>query len=226
MPIFSRGPIKFPKVEIKDSWMKRLLGALKGPKPEKGPERRVDPQVPRYTQLPEKVRVRGPSGRSVVARVAHYDPDMGPQGMVMLPDGSRFEAEREPRRWSRELGSELGLGRQPAALVRHGNEFYLLIREGIMDFRTWLMREDWQQEMFAGQEEDWEDLQRWTKQLTDSTGDVYSVAVKGDVEGYEDAREADMFVLYINGDEITEGDLPEIKQRIRQIAREAGEYLD
>jgi len=88
------------------------------------------------------------------------------------------------------------------------------------------MREDWQQEMFAGQEEDWKDLQRWTKQLTDSTGDVYSVAVKGDVEGYEDAREADMFVLYINGDEITEGDLPEIKQRIRQIAREAGEYLD
>ena len=229
MPIFSRGPMKFPKpAEIKDSWGKRLWRAMKGgEEPEDRPQRRPDPQTQRHRQIPEKVRVRGPSGRSVVATIAHYDPDVSPRtGMVMLPDGGHFEPRIRPRRWSRELGQELGLGRQPVALVKHANEYYLLIQEGIMNFREWLIREDWQQDMFAGQEDDWEILQQWTKQLSKRTGDVYSVAVKGDVKDYDDPREADMFILYINGEEITEGDLREIRGRIRQIAKEYGEYLD
>jgi hypothetical protein len=36
------------------------------------------------------------------------------------------------------------------------------------------------------------------------------------VENYDDPREADMFVIYINGEEIMEGDLSEIKNRVRQ----------
>jgi len=85
--------------------------------------------------------------------------------------------------------------------------------------------ENWEKDMMAQQEQDWKQLQIWTKALSDQTGDNYSVAVQGGVDGYKEPREADTFVLYINQQEITEGDLDQIKQRVQQIAKENGIYL-
>ena len=87
-----------------------------------------------------------------------------------------------------------------------------------MNFRLWLENEDWQQEILGQQERDWKQLQQWTRKLSDYTDDIYSISAS-------DPRESDMFVLYINSQEITEGDLSEIKERIQQIARENGVYL-
>jgi hypothetical protein len=53
-----------------------------------------------------------------------------------------------------------------------------------------------------------------------STGKIMQVSQKG--EGYKDQRDSDQFALYLDGEEITEGDLEHLISRAFQICKELG----
>ena len=77
---------------------------------------------------------------------------------------------------------------------------------------------DYQQ--FAQQEQDLEELKKEIAKYNSWAGKKMSVSTSGD--HYENPRDSDQFVLYIDGEEITRGDASELMQRIRQISREEG----
>jgi len=95
----------------------------------------------------------------------------------------------------------------------------------IRSFKQWAEQEhDWDaddDQMKAHQEKTWKILQLLTKELSSWSGHNYSVAVDS-TAGYDDPLSADSFILYINQEEIMQGDLDEIHQRLKQIAKEEG----
>lgn len=76
------------------------------------------------------------------------------------------------------------------------------------------------EEMYAAQEASANRLKQLVNLYNQSSGKVMSVSQKG--EGYKDQRDSDQFALYIDGEEITEGDLDQLISRVYQICKEQG----
>lgn len=88
------------------------------------------------------------------------------------------------------------------------------------NWRDWPPEEpadDFEFQQFAQQEQDVGKLKQEINRYNRETGQTMSVSISGD-----GGRDSDHFVLYIDGQEISRGDLPEIMQRINQIRREEG----
>lgn len=82
-------------------------------------------------------------------------------------------------------------------------------------FHQWLKENSaYKQQMFQA-------VQELAKELKDFTGKTYSIALT-DAEGYDDPAYSSLYTLYINGEEIMDGELDEIYSRLRQIAGEHG----
>ena len=90
-------------------------------------------------------------------------------------------------------------------------------------WRDWPPEEpdaDYQQ--YVQQEEDLAELNREVERynrMHAGSGQVMSISTSGDRSV---PRDSDHFILYINREEITSGDIPELMQRIRQITKEEG----
>ena len=95
-------------------------------------------------------------------------------------------------------------------------------------FQQWLEGwRDWPPEemgdtgdMRDQQEKDWAELQSLVNDYNRNTGQNMSVSHAG--TEYEDPRDSDFFTLYIGGEEITQGSLPELLKRVKQIRKEEG----
>jgi hypothetical protein len=74
--------------------------------------------------------------------------------------------------------------------------------------------------MYAAQEESAKKLKELVALYNQSGYGKMSISQKG--ENYTDQRDSDQFSLYINGEEITEGDLDELIKRVHQICKENG----
>ena len=93
-------------------------------------------------------------------------------------------------------------------------------------WRDWPPEEpvDVEYQQFVQQEEDLEKLKQMVADYNRCGGSKMSIATSG--ENHENPRDSDHFVLYIDGQEITKGDVSELMQRIRQISREEGANED
>lgn len=76
------------------------------------------------------------------------------------------------------------------------------------------------EEMYAAQEASAKRLKELITLYNQSMGNTMSVSQKG--ENYKDQRDSDHFALYIDGEEITEGDLDELIKRVYAICKENG----
>lgn len=76
--------------------------------------------------------------------------------------------------------------------------------------------------MYAQQDRDWAALKELVDEWNQFEDQKMSISHSG--TGYENPRDSDHFVLYLGGEEITQGDLPQIIQRVRQIRKEMGYY--
>jgi hypothetical protein len=89
-------------------------------------------------------------------------------------------------------------------------------------FTEWLKEnyDDDNADMYAAQEVSAKKLKELIALYNQSGDGKMSISQKG--EGYADQRDSDHFSLYIDGEEITEGDLDELISRVYQICKENG----
>ena len=89
-------------------------------------------------------------------------------------------------------------------------------------FTEWLKEnyDDDNTDMYAAQEVSAKKLKELVALYNQSGDGKMSISQKG--ENYADQRDSDQFSLYIDGEEITEGDLDELISRVRQICKENG----